>query len=234
MTTATPRCIVVSPHLDDAVLSATARLSAGDAHVVTVCAGIPSETADLSAWDEASGARNAADRAHERLREDDAALAVLGVTTTRLDELGQHYRGAPYDVDRVAAQLVPFLRGVREVWLPAGIGGHGAHEGTSRAGLAAVAVTSPDEVHLYGDLPYALAFGWPAAFEGLDAELRRLGHDPAHLTRSTWTLDDEQQARKRRAVRCYRTQLALLGMSADGRFADPSADCLELSWRLAS
>jgi len=235
VTSALPaRCVVLSPHLDDAVLSAAGRLSAGDAHVVTICAGIPPEDAGLSAWDAASGARSAATRARERLREDDAALAVFGAGTTRLAELGQHYRGAPYDVGSVADQLVPLLRGIREVWLPAGIGGHGAHEGTSRAGLAAVAVTGPDEVHLYADLPYALAFSWPAEHEGLEAELRRLGHDPAGLSRSTWHLDDDQQARKQRAVTCYRTQLALLGMSADGRFADPSADNLELSWRLAT
>ena len=229
-----PRCVVVSPHLDDAVLSAAGRLMARDAHVITVCAGIPPEHADLSAWDADSGARTAASRARERLHEDDAALAVVGATTSRLGELGQHYRGAPYDVDRVADQLVPMLADVTEVWLPSGIGGHGAHEGTSRAGLAAVAVTRPDEVHLYADLPYALAFGWPAREDGLDVELRRLGHDPAQLSSSTRRLDDDEQGRKQRAVRCYRTQLGLLGMSADGRFADPSADRLELSWRLVT
>jgi len=227
-----PRCVVLSPHLDDAVLSAAGRLMARDTQVITVCAGIPPEHAELSAWDADSGARTAASRARERLHEDDAALAVVGATTTRLGELGQHYRGAPYDVDGVAAQLLPLLAGVREVWLPAGIGGHGAHEGTSRAGLAAVTVTRPDEVHLYADLPYALAFGWPARGDGVDVELRRLGHDPAQLSSATRRLDDDEQVRKQRAVRCYRTQLALLGMSADGRFVDPSADSLELSWRL--
>ena len=228
------RCIVVSPHLDDAVLSASARLSVGDAHVVTVCAGIPPDDAELSAWDARSGARSASERARERLREDDAALSVLGAGTTRLGELGQHYRGAPYDVDRVADQLMPLLSGVREVWLPAGIGGHGAHEGTSHAALAAVAITRPDEVHLYADLPYALDFGWPSEHEGLESELRRLGHDTETLARSTWCLADDQQARKQRALRCYRTQLALLGVSADGRFPDASADGLELSWRLVT
>jgi LmbE family N-acetylglucosaminyl deacetylase len=225
-------CVVVSPHLDDAVLSAAGRLLDGDAHVVTVCAGIPAEGAPLSAWDAESGARDAAARARERLREDDQALAVLGATTTRLDELGQHYRGAPYDVDGVAKRLVPLLRDATEVWVPAGVGGHGAHEGTSRAALAAVQVTRPRAVHLYADLPYALGFGWPDRCDGLEAELRRLGHDPAVLSWSTRRLDDEQQARKQRAVRCYATQLRLLGLSADGRFADPSADGLELSWQL--
>lgn len=232
MTSVAIGCLVISPHLDDAVLSAAARLLEGDAHVVTVCAGIPPEDAALSQWDADSGARSPAARARERLLEDDAALSVVGATTTRLTELGQHYRGAPYDVDSVAAQLVVLLRGVAEVWLPAGIGGHGAHEGTSRAALAAVRVTRPDAVYLYADLPYALAFGWPARRDGLEDELRRLGHDPSQLAWSIRELSDEEQDRKQRAVRCYRTQLALLGMSADGRFADPSADTLELSWRL--
>ena len=233
MTSPAPRSVVVSPHLDDAVLSAAGRLLAGDAHVVTVCAGIPPEGASMSSWDAESEARDAAARARERLREDDEALAVVGATTTRLDELGQHYRATPYDVDGVAGQLVPLLRGVPEVWLPAGIGGHGAHEGTSRAGLAAVKLTRPAAVHMYADLPYALSFGWPESRDGLETELRRLGFDPDELAWAPRRLDEDEQSRKQRAIRCYRTQLALLGMSADGRFANPSADGLELSWRLA-
>ena len=201
---------------------------------MTVCAGIPPAGAPLSTWDADSGARDAADRATERLAEDDAALAVVGASTTRLPELGQHYRGAPYDVAHVAEQLVTLLHGVPEVWLPAGIGGHGAHEGTSRAALEASRVVRPVNVWLFADLPYALGFGWPERRDGLEHELRRLGHDPEHLEWSIRRLDAEEQERKQRAIRCYRTQLELLGMSADGRFADPAADSLELAWRLAT
>src|SRR4051794_41646205 len=118
---------------------------ARDAHVITVCAGIPPEHAELSAWDADSGARTAASRARERLHEDDAALAVVGATTTRLGELGQHYRGAPYDVDRVADELVALLTDVSEVWLPAGIGGGGGPQGTSRPGVAGGAGAPPGQ-----------------------------------------------------------------------------------------
>ena len=226
--------VVISPHLDDAVLSCAGRLLEADVMVVTVCAGAPAAGSALSAWDIEGGAVDARERALARLAEDDAALAVLGAPTVRLDELGQHYRGAPYDVERVADRLVPLLTGAGSVWIPAGIGGHGAHVGTREAGLLAAVRAGVARAMLYADLPYAFASGWPSDIGGLLGELMNVGVDPARLVAAPRRLTPAEQRQKQAAVACYRSQLAQLGVDRSGRFATAEADAWELAWKVAT
>jgi len=222
--------VVVSPHLDDAVLSCTGRLLDGDVIVVTACAGLPAAGLPLSEWDIASGATDARARAIERIAEDDAALALLDVPTRRLDELGQHYRGSPYDVDRVAELLVPLLAGADAVWVAAGIGGHGAHIGTRDATMRAARVARVRRLPLYADLPYAFSFGWPGSVDGLQVELARVGVDPAPFVAAPRRLSAQEQRRKRAALACYRSQHEVLNIDPTGRFDTPGADEWELCW----
>ena len=222
--------VVVSPHLDDAVLSCTGRLLDGDVMVVTICAGLPAAGSALSDWDIASGATDARGRAIERIAEDDAALASLGVPTRRLDELGQHYRGAPYDVDRVAEQLVPLLTGADAVWVAAGMGGHGAHIGTRDATLRAAVAAGVRRVLLYADLPYAFSFDWPDSVDGLLVELARVGVDPSRLVAQPRRLTALERDRKRAALACYRSQHHVLNVDPTGRFDNAGGDEWELAW----
>jgi LmbE family N-acetylglucosaminyl deacetylase len=222
--------VVVSPHLDDAVLSCTGRLLDGDVTVVTVCAGVPAAGSALSDWDMASGATDARRRGIERIAEDDAALGLLGVPTQRLDELGEHYRGAAYDVDRVAERLVPLLTGADAVWVAAGLGGHGAHVGTREATMRAAAAAGVRRLLLYADLPYALSVGWPESVDGLLVELARVGVDPTPLVPIPRRLTAQEQRLKRAALACYRSQLGVLNVDAEGRFDKPGADEREFTW----
>jgi hypothetical protein len=48
--------VIVSPHLDDAVLSAASQLLRPGARVVTVCAGEPPAGTPLAYWDRLTGA----------------------------------------------------------------------------------------------------------------------------------------------------------------------------------
>jgi len=222
--------VVVSPHLDDAVLSCAGRLLDGDVSVVTVCAGLPDAGSALSEWDIASGATDARERAIERIAEDDVALALLDVPTRRLDELGQHYRGAAYDVDRVAGHLRPLLAGANTVWVAAGIGGHGAHIGTRDATLRAARAAGVRRLVLYADLPYAFSFGWPDSVDGLQGELARVGVDPSPLVPVPRRLTAHEQRCKRAALACYRSQHHVLNVDATGRFAARGGDEWELAW----
>src|SRR4051794_35229184 len=85
------RKVVVSPHLDDAVLSCWHVLQDGEATVVTVFAGVP-EPGTRGWWDRLTGSDDSAARMRERLREDDAALGLGGATPLRLDLLDEQYR----------------------------------------------------------------------------------------------------------------------------------------------
>jgi len=68
--------LVVSPHLDDAVLSAFGLLEGADVEVVNVFTGVP-EGARATYWEKLTRARGSVEeRNRERLLEDRDALAL--------------------------------------------------------------------------------------------------------------------------------------------------------------
>ncbi len=84
--------LVVSPHLDDAVLSAGLfLLTEPGAVVATVMAGHPGPGV-LSDWDRACGFVDGDDPVARRRDEDRAALAILGARPHHLEFLDQPYR----------------------------------------------------------------------------------------------------------------------------------------------
>ena len=250
MTSARPAGpVVVSPHLDDAVLSAAVQLMRPGARVITVFAGRPPEGSPVGAWDRLTGAADARQRVEDRWLEDDEAMSVLGVADpVRLDfPDGQHLADASVrpDLDAVTEALRAHLADAREVWVPAGIGGHPDHLASRDAAVAAVvAAAQPDAVvHHYADVPYSVPYGWPPSVDGstrwsayldveqwLADELADAGLDPASLVRSVHRLDEEAQRRKVKAMAGYRTQIPALdhsGALAEGR---PAVVGFEVSW----
>lgn len=151
---------VVSPHLDDAVLSAFLVLA--DAHrarVISCFAGVPA-TAVRGEWDQRTGLASAAAAVAARRAEDKQALGLTGSEAVHLDLLDEQYRGGaepPYA--KLLALLREHLAGAREVWLPAGLGGHTDHLAARDAALAAT--TPAQRVRVYADLPYAGQPAWP-------------------------------------------------------------------------
>jgi hypothetical protein len=83
--------LVISPHFDDAVLSASALLQPG-AYVVTVFAGAPAVPA-AAEWDLRCGFVDSDDAQNKRRSEDDLAFAGLAVTRSHLDLLDGQYGG---------------------------------------------------------------------------------------------------------------------------------------------
>jgi LmbE family N-acetylglucosaminyl deacetylase len=184
--------LIVSPHLDDAVLSCWALLTrpAGAARNVTVldvCAGFPDEGV-LGAWDERGGATSSRERVAERRAEEAAALAHGGVRIVFLDLLDWQY--GPQGED-VATALAPHLGVAGEVLVPAGIGGHRDHLRVRDAALAL-----RHDAMLYADLPYALRHGFEPPLPG---------YAPGETL-----LDGAESAAKVAALACYATQVPLL------------------------
>ena len=240
--------VVVSPHLDDAVLSASVQLMRPGARLVTVCTGIPPDGTALGDWDRLTGAHDAAQRVRDRVAEDDAALVVLGVEhVVRLGfPDGQHLPegGRRADLDAMVTSLRPHLRDATEVWVPAAIGGHPDHVATRDAALTATSEAAPAAtVHHFADVPYSLRYGWPPWVTGsealsayldveqwLAAELSEAGLDETVLTRAVHTLGDDAERRKVKAMACYRTQIPALDYAGALAQGDPALVGFEVSW----
>jgi LmbE family N-acetylglucosaminyl deacetylase len=211
------RRIVISPHLDDAVLSSWHVLEAGDATVVTVFTAAP-EAGTSGWWDRLTGSDDSPGRVRERVREDERAMSLAGSDYVHLDLLDEQYRrnGAS---PPVAEALAEHVSGAGEVYAPLGFFFSGDHELVREAVLGLRADT-----RLYADLPHAGFWGLPTWVNGRRGELdvdaawrqriAETGLDPSALTASVHALDDDAYERKLAAVRCYDTQFDALAREA--------------------
>lgn len=204
--------VIVSAHLDDAVLSCYHALGPGTT-VLTVLAGAPA-TAQPGWWDLENGVADSRARMRERRQEDGEALALSGSALVHLDGLDSQYAQLP-EPAAIATLLEPYVASARQVLAPAGIWNLD-HKVVRDAVLAVRA-----DAVLYADLPYALhpdsgGFALPAEVEG-------------DRTAVEYVLDEETIAEKLEAVSRYRTQLDQLVL-AFGDFLDQTGLGREVTW----
>ncbi len=245
--------VVVSPHLDDAVLSAWLVLAGSrPVRVVSCFAGAPDPSV-RGAWDARTASGSAAASVAARRAEDARALGFTRSEPVHLDLLDEQYRGgcpAPH------AELVRLLQdqcaGAAEVWLPAGLGGHTDHLATRDAALSA---TAPGQrVGLYADLPYAGQPAWPvdvtrAPRDLLVHGLLRLLRRPQRAQEWRATLDSgrvrtdaarrhvvkltrAQFRAKLRAVRAYESQLGALRCGSRHLLRERRLFAYEVYWAI--
>lgn len=184
--------IVVSPHLDDAVLSCWSLLTRPeDVLVVTVFAGLPPEGV-LGEWDRDGGSTDSRKRVRERIAEDQAALAIAGCEGIYLDFLDEQYGSREQPL---TDGLRPWVERADVVYGPKGAAANDDHLRV----YGALVDVCPG-LRFYADLPYSLV-------EGFDL---RPGTPADGLVPSDVVLGDEAAARKLEAVRCYASQLPQL------------------------
>jgi LmbE family N-acetylglucosaminyl deacetylase len=233
--------VVLSPHLDDAVLSTWSVVGgAGGVDIVNVFAGVPDD-GPPPRWDRLAGATSRRAHMEARLDEDRAALALAGRSAVYLPFLDRHYRTAAPEPDQVADAIGAAVGAASLVYAPAGIGGHEDHvlvrdvalEIGRRAGLP---------VRLYAELPYAIRFGWPSWVTGDAHEADRaadvdwemhLSSMPvprAALSERVFTLDHAQMEAKLAAMKRYRTQFRLLNQRPFGVLEHPLVLPWEVAW----
>jgi LmbE family N-acetylglucosaminyl deacetylase len=232
--------VVLSPHLDDAVLSCWHVLAGpGAVEVINVFAGSPNSRPGPAWWDRVTGATDSAERMRERVAEDREALSSIERQPVNLPFLDEQYRDGEQDVDSIAAQIESRVEHAGHVHAPAAlVKGHGDHALVRAAALDLR--ESGTRVSLYADLPHALEFGWPSWVTG---EPRRL--DPApywewlldgsgisreRLRPEIHELDPDERDRKLEAIRTYRTQLAALEIMFGG--LDPERLRYEVTWEI--
>jgi LmbE family N-acetylglucosaminyl deacetylase len=223
--------VVVSPHFDDAVLGAAHLLATyRGSTVITVLGGWPPQyPPEPTAWDAAGGFQPGDDVVETRRREDQAALAILDAQPVWLDFPDHQYlkKEARPGRDQVAAALAHAVlaAGPTAVFLPMGLG-NPDHVLTHDAGRL-VRDERPDlawfcyEDHGYKHVPGLLA--WRIA------TLFRAGVWP---TPAIVPIQPDM-ALKRRAIDCYRSQLAPLDAEHE-LSARLDANVPEQYWRLAA
>ena len=231
------RLVILSPHFDDAALSAWSALRAGrDVVVVNVCSGLP-PGGSVTTWDSITGATDSRERVEQRREEDRRALALAGAgEPVSLDFLDAQYRGEPIDAAELEAAIRDAVAGADEVWAPAGIGRHVDHVQVRDAALS---LTGP-RLSLYAELPSAVKFGWPAWVSGAapdpylrpDADWAACLPSNRKLEPVVHELSDEAAREKLRVLRTYRTQFSALSAGILDVLAAPAVLTRELSWRV--
>jgi LmbE family N-acetylglucosaminyl deacetylase len=225
------RVVVVSPHLDDAVLGCARLLGANPgAAVVTVFAGNPDAYPDpMRPWDVQSGFEPGDDVMAVRRAEDTAALETLGAVAVHLDGVEYSYRPGdrPMAPEDVVEFLAPALAALRPtvVLTPFGLA-NPDHDVTHRAcmlardRLGAAVSWWCYEDHGYKHIPGMLAWRVSSLFR-----------------RNVWPTPvcpviDADETRKQRAIACYPTQLRALedDWAISQKLAAPAP---EQYWRLA-
>ncbi len=216
------RVLAVSPHLDDAALSVGATLAdltaqSADVHVVTLCAGAPTESLSAVArtFHTTCGLPEDASAVALRINEDRAAMDELGAHVHHCGFLDAIYRRAPdgpwlcrhdramfddlpLDRDGLLDELSREISRILDAVVPdlvltcAAVGDHVDHRLTKAAVLNAVSGTET-RVLLWEDLPYAI------------------NHPPVTTTPPlTRTTPPEAWQRKWRAIARYTTQIRML------------------------
>ncbi|HJV63296.1 MAG TPA: PIG-L family deacetylase [Albitalea sp.] len=211
-----PAMLVISPHLDDAVLSCGRLLAARPGStVLTVFAGVPRDARRLTEWDRRCGFASAAQAIAERRREDCAALAELEARPRWLDFLDSQYGETP-TVDAVCEALRAAIIecGPDVVLYPLGLF-HSDHLLVHEASRAALEAFPATPAMAYEDSPYR---GMPGLLQ------QRLGIFLAQglcATPARLEAQDAFAARKAQALRRYASQLAGLGSGGDADAAQP-------------
>lgn len=224
------RIVVVSPHLDDAVLGCGRVLAAHPrSAVVTVFAGAPDAYPEpMTDWDTLSGFVPGDDVLARRRAEDADALGVLDATPRWLDFVEHQYlpRDRWVGADAVVGRLDAELRRLEPtaVLVPFGLA-NPDHGVTHDAALRVRELLPEPAWFCYEDTGYKHI---PGLLAWRVAQLFRAGiwPTPAALPQ------DRDDARQAAARACYGSQL--LALEADWQLgAKLAAPAPEQAWRLA-
>ncbi len=218
------KTLVVSPHLDDAVLSCADLIATLPAPtVLTVFAGVPVDRAQHTPWDAASGFADAGQAIATRRDEDRRALALLGATPAWLDFCDSQYRATPALSElEQALQRALHACDPATVLLPAGLF-HSDHLLVHRAMLNLSARFPHYRWRMYEEAMYRRI---PGLLQQRLDELRRRGFAPVRID----CHDGGASPLKREAVQCYASQLRALSATVHGGHADAFQP--ESYWRL--
>jgi LmbE family N-acetylglucosaminyl deacetylase len=238
--------VVLSPHLDDAVLSCWSVLAAAEpVRPVNVFAAEP-RPGFVTRYDRICGAHDSAAHVRARVEEDRGALDLVSRTPDNLPFLDRQYR-RPWQtpsLKQVDERLAAAVPRVRAVYAPAALGFAPQPDHALVRALAVAVAAKGVTVWLYADVPYATTFGWPhwvsetpengsldvdAYWQTLVADVPSVGSiRAARVVR----LEPAEALRKLAAMEAYRTQFAALDGGPIGALRNPLVHGFEVFWRI--
>ena len=201
--------MILSPHLDDGVLSLGASIAAwsragATVELLTVLGCDPGSAAPAGGWDRRAGFATEGESALARREEDRRACGVLGASPIWLPFGSVDYERHGDDV-MIRRAITDAVHGADLLLVPGSPLTHPDHEWLVRTLLADGPVEG--KLALYAEQPYTRRAGTEPR---LPAWLSRtLGGGPEFAARPVRPRD---RLAKWRAIRCYRSQLPLLGM----------------------
>lgn len=221
--------LVISTHLDDAVLSCHSVLEPGT-RVVTAFSGIPHEAVTGGYWDRSVGHDDPRRLAATRRAEDEKVLQELGCSWRHLDFLEEQYR---VDGDLVLADLRAALlaeaRRADELWFPVGCASHIDHAVTSALCFSFLEeIIDETRCFAYADYPYWLITEQREGTGRIEDELetwfgtavaRNLPTLEGRHELVARRLDAAQRVRKEASMRGYATQFDPVNATARGAMA---------------
>ncbi|WP_025599979.1 PIG-L deacetylase family protein [Burkholderia sp. WSM2230] len=216
MTQSHARLLVVSPHLDDAVLSCGLLLIASPSAIVcTVFTAPPRENMSTD-WDRQSGFKDAFEAMQARKREDALALQMLGAQPVHLPFCDAQYRQTP-SLNELTEALRHTFRAHKpdKAIVPLGLF-HSDHMLVTDACLPLI-TEMPDTVfHAYEDVPYRRM---DQAVSQRIEELTKRGYllSPADDVPATINRSASHEKMKREAIAAYTSQLRAFGADAETR-----------------
>lgn len=188
------RGLVISPHLDDAILSVGGTFRGGI--IATVLAGLPPEWTWPSPFDNASGFSSSRAAVEARQAEDRAACVEVDAAPLHLRYLDGQY-GLPQEEEWIADALAELFWMHRQIAVPVGLA-HPDHRLVARACRTALAAVGRTKFVVYADLPSAHL--WPGHVPGAVRGWERAGYTMEPVT---WAVS---LAAKARAVEQYASQ----------------------------
>jgi LmbE family N-acetylglucosaminyl deacetylase len=209
------RVVVVSPHLDDGVLSLGATIAAvvrrgAAVEVLTVFCGDPASQVSAGPWDRISGFSSEGESSRARREEDRAACEILGASIRWLDFADEQYdrHGGEAEIGSAVLQAV---KGADDVLIPGWPLSNPDH-----AWLSALLLKKRIDcgrLGLYVEQPYTFQRpdgAPPATAPAIQGKLPTLpAWHPLALSPLDWAL-------KGRAMKAYRSQLRQLGLGFTG------------------
>jgi LmbE family N-acetylglucosaminyl deacetylase len=199
------RVVVLSPHLDDAVLSLGAAMAQArdraQLEIVTVLAGDPESVRPAGPWDAQAGFQTEGAAATARRAEDRVACRRIGAESRWLPFSDEQYpRGA--DDDAVWTALAPMLALADAVLVPGFPLSHGDHLWLTRLVLARA--VPAQQVGFYVEQPYAAIVHRRPPNDPWN------GSPPPPVRWDTLAAGPAARAAKREATAAYGSQLRLM------------------------
>lgn len=193
------KVLLISPHFDDAILSAGQFIAERpDTEVLTVFGGFPENPEKVSTpYDQKCGFKHALDAVSERRRENNEATALLRATKIDLEfPDGQYGTHVPAEKLTEVLQRIVDNGEYEAIYAPLGLG----HPDHLKVSDAVLAIDTDLPVYLWEDLPIRVTEP-----ELVEVRLNSIGISYDDLTRSVF--NRVFIADKVRSLMCYGSQM---------------------------